>query len=288
LTKKGTDVWVDALGQAHAQATAPARIVCLVPSITELLCDLGLAAQIVGRTGFCIHPKAQVKQIAKVGGTKAVNIEKIRKLQPTHLVVNIDENEKPTVQALREFVPHVIVTHPNAPEDNLPLFRLLGGIFNRVAEAEALCTALGDALTQAHTPTLTRASKPTQSTHFPPHRVLYLIWKDPWMTVSADTYIARMLALVNLHVLPQPAGPRYPQIDLETVPEEGLLMLLSSEPYSFNASHVSELAQRFPRNHVALIDGEMVSWYGSRAIAGVRYLRDFAQALPNCIAHSSP
>jgi len=103
--------FTDILGQQHA-AAPNARIVSLVPSITELLCDLGLAPQLVGRTGFCIHPADVVRNIPKVGGTKDVNIEKIRKLAPTHLVVNIDENEKPTVDKLAEFVPNIVVTHP--------------------------------------------------------------------------------------------------------------------------------------------------------------------------------
>src|SRR5690606_5946896 len=113
----------------------------LVPSITELLCDLGLAPQLVGRTGFCIHPAAAVAAIPKVGGTKDVNIDKIRKLAPTHLVVNIDENEKPTVEALAEFVPHIVVTHPLAPRDNLALARLMGGIFGADEQAAAWCAA---------------------------------------------------------------------------------------------------------------------------------------------------
>ena len=55
--------WVDALGQRHAPCIGPARIVSLVPSLTELVCDLGLAGQLVGRTGFCIHPKATLRSI---------------------------------------------------------------------------------------------------------------------------------------------------------------------------------------------------------------------------------
>src|SRR4051812_32416520 len=101
--------YIDALGTAH-QADPTARIVSLVPSITELLCELGLAGQLVGRTGFCIHPADVVRAVPKVGGTKDVNLDKIRKLAPTHLVVNIDENEKPTVEALAEFIPHIVVT----------------------------------------------------------------------------------------------------------------------------------------------------------------------------------
>ncbi len=128
----------DALGHTH-QIASDARIVSLVPSITELLCTLGLAPQLVGRTGFCIHPADVVATIPKVGGTKDVNIEKIRKLAPTHLIVNIDENEKPTVDLLAEFIPHIVVTHPNTPRDNLELARLMGAIFQADAAAEAWC-----------------------------------------------------------------------------------------------------------------------------------------------------
>ena len=71
-----------------------------MPSVTELLCDLGLASQLVGRTGFCIHPREVVRSIPKVGGTKDVNVDRIRELAPTHLVVNIDENRKETVEEL--------------------------------------------------------------------------------------------------------------------------------------------------------------------------------------------
>ena len=128
----------DALGTRHRPDSA-ARIVSLVPSITELLCDLGLAPQLVGRTGFCIHPADLVRDIAKVGGTKDVNIEKIRQLAPTHLVVNIDENEEETADLLAEFIPNIIVTHPLGPQDNLALARLLGGVFCREETAARWC-----------------------------------------------------------------------------------------------------------------------------------------------------
>src|ERR1700728_3584168 len=122
-----------------------ARIVCLVPSITELICDLGLSDQLVGRTGFCIHPWETVRQIPKVGGTKDLKRERIRELAPTHVVVNVDEIRLEDVEALAEFVPEVVVTHPLEPLDNLVLYRLLGGIFGREVEAELLCAAFEQA-----------------------------------------------------------------------------------------------------------------------------------------------
>jgi ABC-type Fe3+-hydroxamate transport system substrate-binding protein len=254
----------DALGTEHAPlpaGTAP-RIVSLVPSLTELLCHLGLARFIVGRTGFCIHPADIVGGIPKVGGTKSVNVEKIRQLAPTHLVVNIDENEKPTVEALAQFIPHVVVTHPLDPRDNLALYRLFGGIFGAQARAEALCNAF-----EHEYAALTAAPQP------PAETMLYCIWKDPWMTVSADTYIARMMALAGWRCWQAPDAARYPCFDWsESVLTAIDGALLSSEPYRFTEAHVDALARQIGKP-VRLLDGEMMSWYGSRAIAGLRYLR---------------
>jgi ABC-type Fe3+-hydroxamate transport system substrate-binding protein len=255
---------VDALGRAHLPAPA-ARIVSLVPSITELLCELGLAPQLAGRTGFCIHPAEVVAAIPKVGGTKDVNIDKIRTLAPTHLVVNIDENEKPTVERLAEFVPNVVVTHPLAPRDNLALARLMGGIFGAEERAEAWCAGFEREYAAL------RASPPG-----PPRTVLYCIWQDPWMSVSRDTYIANMLAELGWQV-PQLGEARYPRFEWsEALVGQLDAVLLSTEPYRFTEAHADALEKQLGKP-VFLVDGEMLSWYGSRALAGLRYLRELRE-----------
>lgn len=260
---------IDAAGAQHVPAPA-ARIVCLVPSITELLCDLGLAGQLVGRTGFCIHPAATVAAIPKVGGTKDVNIGKIRQLQPTHVIVNIDENTRPTADALNEFVPHLVVTHPRAPRDNLALARLMGGLFGKEDAAESWCAQFEQALAALE-------ALPSGA----PRTVLYCIWRDPWMTVSSDTYIARMLGELNWHA-PRLADPaRYPAFAWsEPWLDQVDAVLLSTEPYRFTDVHVQELAGQIGKP-VLLVDGEMLSWYGSRALAGVRYLQELRTELDN-------
>jgi len=248
-----------------AQPAASARIVSLVPSITELVCELGLADGLVGRTGFCIHPKSALARVPKVGGTKSVNLEKVKALRPTHVIVNIDENKKDTADALAEFVPNVIVTHPLAPEDNLALYRQIGGAFGREREAERLCAAFRAAYDEARSRTYAR------------RKVLYLIWKNPWMTVSRDTYVARMLALVGLDTVPAAAEGRYPKLaDLDVPGAE--MILLSTEPFCFRENHVREIGQS-ARLPARLIDGEMTSWYGPRAIAGLGYLAEFSARL---------
>lgn len=250
----------DALDVELSPAGRDARIVSLVPSLTELVCDLGLSAQLVGRTGFCIHPAAVVRSVAKVGGTKDVKFDVLRALEPTHVLVNVDENRRETVDELATFVPNIVVTHPCTPADNFALFRLFGALFDREQIAHELCVALQAVREQA------AAARDALSVE----QVLYLIWREPWMTVSRDTYISAMLAEVGWQTWPAQAEQRYPEFDWSEIAEVARV-LLSTEPYHFKSEHLPEVEQ-LSGSPASMIDGEMVSWYGSRAIAGLRYL----------------
>ena len=258
----------DAAGILHQPVTAPARIACLVPSISELLFALELHEQLIARTHFCIHPADQIAQIPSVGGTKKINHAKLKELAPTHVILNIDENTKEMAEKLAEYVPHLIVTHPLAPHDNLELYQLLGSIFNRQTQAHALCEQFTAAL---------EALKPLQA---PPKNVLYLIWRNPWMTISRDTYISRTLALLGWQTIPEKSAARYPTVEFnEQLLSTIDLVLFSSEPYSFTHEDMQQFAHDYAiaEDRLALIDGEMTSWYGSRAIQGMYYLAEFAQ-----------
>lgn len=263
MNENDVDFLVDAAGQRHGPWAGPARIVSLVPSLTELVCELGLADQLVGRTGFCIHPRTTLKSIPKVGGTKDVNLARLRELAPTHVIVNIDENRKDCVEEIARFVPNVIVTHPCRPEDNLPLYRLFGAVFGCEDQAAMLAAELTEAIALAQ----------AAGRDLPREKVLYLIWREPWMTVAPDTYISASLGLVGWDSWPALGdGVRYPAFEWNAPwLAEVDRVLLSSEPYRFLERHVAEVAALSGRP-ARLIDGEMTSWYGSRAAAGLRYL----------------
>ncbi len=264
-----SDVLTDAVGTRHRPADGPARIVSLVPSLTELVCDLGLVDQLVGRTGFCIHPRETLKPIAKVGGTKDVKLDVVRALAPTHLIVNIDENRRETVDELAESVPNVIVTHPCRPEDNIGLYRMFGAIFRCEAQAERLVADLDAAFAEAR----------AVAAALPVERVLYLIWRAPWMTVSRETYISATLATVGWQTLPEASANRYPEVDWGSI-AGAARVFLSTEPYRFSEANLGEV-ERLARRPGTLIDGEMTSWYGSRAAAGLRYLARLRRELAN-------
>jgi ABC-type Fe3+-hydroxamate transport system substrate-binding protein len=261
---------VDAAGTAHRTAAAGARIISLVPSLTELLFDLGLGDQVVGRTAFCLHPKGKLNRATSVGGTKTINAGKLHRLVPTHIVVNIDETPQELARDLASAGYTVVVTHPIEVTDNLGLYRLLGGLFGKHREAQALCRRFEVALAAAQ----------SAAQAFRARRVLYLIWQDPWMSVARDTYISRMLALAGLQTVPAAADRRYPSVELdECLLEDVDLVLFSSEPFPFQERHIEAFRARHPRHadKAAPIDAQMVSWYGSRAIAGLSYLADFVR-----------
>jgi len=269
--------FTDYLNQPHVTAEN-ARILSLVPSLTELLFDLELDSKLVGRTHYCIHPAEKIAKIPAVGGTKKINMGRVLKLAPTHALLNIDENPKDMAHDLESLGIEVITTHPMHPNDNILLYKLVGGIFGASEKAAQLAQDFETARIKLGSAT-TRPSK----------RVAYLIWKDPWMAISHDTYIAEMLRLVNWQIMVPGSNPhadgdliRYPTVILN---EAGLadldLVLFSTEPYAFTKDDIARFQETFPdhADKAHLIDGEMTSWYGSRAIRGLAYLDHFATSV---------
>ncbi len=240
------------------------RIASLVPSSTELVCALGLAPYLVARTGFCTHPIELLRYIPKVGGTKDVNLERLRTLRPSHVLMNQEENRLETYSAIQQW-PGVqcLVSFPRAPAEVPALIEQLADCFGDVAgvreRAASLQTELQTALGQG-------ARQPTRS-------VLYLIWRQPWMLAGTDTYIARLLAEADWRLMAS-GTTRYPEL----APEDPLWqqadeVWLSSEPYSFGIEHLAEVQQLAPQARVRLVDGELCSWWGARTAAGLAYLR---------------
>ena len=255
----------DWAGVTHQVAGDRPRIASLVPSLTETLFALGLSEQVVARTGFCIHPRDEVRRVPKIGGTKNPDLSRLRALAPTHLIVNVDENRREDVDAARAFVPHVIVTHPIGPEDNPRLLRLLGAVFLQEQKAQTLSEESRAAL----------ALLDSTAAGLPRERVLYLIWRRPWMTVARDTYVSRTLARAGLDTLPATSDRRYPALDDGNAAwRDAERVLLSTEPYAFRERDAMAL-RAATRKPVDLIDGEWTSWYGVRAIFGLRALARF-------------
>ena len=243
---------------------SPQKIISLVPSLTELLFDLGLENQIIGRTRFCIHPEGKVNQAEIMGGTKNPRIDKIRKAEPNLIIVNKEENRKEDVEVLqKEF--DVMITDINTIEDALLTIHDIGKRCGVNEATEELASAIRKEYENApDEPKLTAA---------------YMIWCDPWMTVGSDTYIHSVLSHWKLENV-FGDQTRYPKTSLDELSvKKPDIILLSSEPYPFKEKHIKQVEQVYPDCRVLLVDGEWFSWYGSRMLPSFRKLNSFRKAI---------
>jgi ABC-type Fe3+-hydroxamate transport system substrate-binding protein len=237
------------------------RIVSLVPSITELLVDLGLETAIVGVTKFCVHPKHLRKNTTIIGGTKNLRLEVIRQLEPDLIFANKEENVREQVEALAaEF--KVYTSDISNFDEALSMIKTVGSLTDRLPEAEALITQINQAKSRFE------AVKPNNSKHY---RTLYLIWQKPWMSVGGDTYISNMMQIAGFENVCRDRQ-RYPELSdavIQSLAPE--VILLSSEPFPFTEKHISGLQKLLPEAAILLADGEMFSWYGSRLLQAFDY-----------------
>ncbi len=233
----------------------PRRIVSLVPSVTELLVQWGLAARLVGRTRYCIEPKWIRNTVPMVGGTKDPDLDRIRDLAPDLVILEKDENPKSAAEAL---------TALGLPWLALEVRTLKGAI----AELRRLGTAVGAAEAGEARAGALEARLKGRRRKGP--RTLVLVWKDPWMSAGPDTYLGDLLRSAGL----TPLGPEgYPALDeaaLERLAPQ--VILLPTEPYRFNRRHAAELQRRFPDATVHLVDGQALTWYLSRTEEGLDLL----------------
>lgn len=254
-----TRIISDMMGRDVAFNYPPKRIVSVVPSQTELLADLGLNDEVVGITKFCIHPESWFRSKERIGGTKKLDIEKIKALQPDLIIANKEENEQEQIEELAKHFPVWISDIHNLPQA-LQMIQVVGQLTGTDGKANELVDEIVNGFTQLHTATTAK-------------RVAYFIWYSPWMSVGHDTFISNVIHTIGWkNVLADKS--RYPEITLEELkaynPE---LVLLSSEPFPFKEKHIAEVKAVLPDAEVKLVDGEMFSWYGSRLKEAVGYLQ---------------
>lgn len=224
----------------------PRRVISLVPSLTEYLIDLGV--NVVGRTKFCVHPADKVRGIPVIGGTKNFRFEAIHKLQPDLIIGNQEENYQEGIGELSKMHPVWMTRIITIPE-MLGSMLSLGELVERPKEARSWILRVEQRLS---------AMENTRS-----GRVLYLIWKDPWMAAGRETFIHSML--MHLGHENAVSTPRYPELmgaEIKQLDPE--VVMLSSEPFPFREKHLNEVSEILPGSHVELVDGEGYSWYGSR------------------------
>ncbi len=250
--------FTDMMGRPVRFPFPPKRIVSLVPSQTELLADLGLDAEVVGITKFCVHPEKWYRNKTRVGGTKQLHLDRIRALEPGLIIGNKEENVKEQVEALAEEFP-VWMSDVSDFETALSMIEAVAELVGRADKGLELCASIRQAFSS-----LRQNEQPV--------RAAYFIWRQPWMVAGGDTFISNMMALAGFENVFSHLA-RYPEVGAaEVKAAQPEVLLLSSEPYPFKEKHLDEARALAGKCRTMLVDGEMFSWYGSRMLKAAGYL----------------
>lgn len=270
-------VHTDQTGRAVRVNHPPQRIVSLVPSLTELVCDLGLKDQLVGITKFCVHPDEVYRSRTRVGGTKDFKRDLIEGLNPDFILANKEENPKNRVLELADDFP-TWVTDVKDVATALEMIEGLGHALQVEAAAAAMAVRIREGMSNLKQ-VIADNEAPT---------ALYLIWKNPYMAAGTDTFISAMMREVGLKNALEVLGDRglrYPRLEVSDMASlQPDFILLSSEPYPFKDADVIETASYATRKAL-LVDGEAFSWYGSRMLKSISILNEMVDAMNR--AHSA-
>jgi ABC-type Fe3+-hydroxamate transport system substrate-binding protein len=252
-------IFKDQLGQHIELTQIPKRIISLVPSQSELLWYLGLRDELIGITKFCIHPNEMFKFKDRVGGTKTLDIQKIRSLKPDLIIGNKEENEYAQIKELQNEFP-VWMSDIYNLNDAYKMISDIGELVHKKNEATRLVSNI-----QKSFSVIKKYNK----------TVLYLIWKNPFMAAGNSTFIGDVLNQMGLINSLKNSDLRYPELTMDEIKNLNPdFIFLSSEPFPFKEIHINELKQLVPNATVKLVDGELFSWYGSRLLKSVEYLNN--------------
>lgn len=267
---------------------SPARVVSLVPSMTDSLCELGAGGQLIGVTDFCQPPEPLSTNLVRVGGTRAPDVSRIVELHPDLVMANQEENSRPTVERLEKAGLAVWTTFPRSASEAVDVLWTLVRLFRIGDDARKVATleVTLDWTRRANEGASARA-------YFCP------IWRgdspgpDPWwMTFNDETYAGDVLSVCGGRNVfaqrkrryplladlgraeaedPKDHDVRYPRVTAEEVLDaQPEVILLPSEPYAFDEESLAEVRARFAEtpavrdDRVILVDGSLITWHGAR------------------------
>jgi ABC-type Fe3+-hydroxamate transport system substrate-binding protein len=245
------------------------RVVSLCPSLTELVFDLGRGDTLVGRTKFCVHPADRVGAVPSVGGTKNPKVERIVALAPDLVLLNEEENRREDAEALAAAGIACHVSFPKDARDTAAMVRSIAAALDAAEPGERIAADI-----EARDARVRGAARARQARGEAPVRWAYLIWRRPWMAVSGDTFVSALLDAAGGTNVFAGAASRYPTITpAELAAADPMRVFLSSEPFPFTEAHAAELASEsgLPPERFRRVDGELLSWHGSRTPAGIDY-----------------
>lgn len=235
---------IDDLGEPVPLRATPARVVSLVPSLTDAI-ESTAPGLIAGATDYCTHPPSL--DVPRVGGSKYPRVEAVLELSPDLVVANVEENRPEDVERIRADGIPVWVT---AAAATVPVG--LGSVRRLLTQALDLpepgwLVAAEEAW---------RVPSPIRVTAVIP------VWRKPWVVLGRDTFagdVLHRLGVANAYADHPDRYPRPALPELTARVHAADLLVLPDEPYEFTATDGPDA---FPGVRYALVNGRQLTWCG--------------------------
>ena len=206
--------FVDDLGRKIYLAKAPARIVSLAPSMTEILFAIGSSEQIVGVTQYCDYPpEARLKP--KVGYIHP-NLESIVALRPDLVLAPREFLRADILGKMEQLKIPTFILEAKTIEDVLSHIQTIGRMLGHSASADALVAEMRQRITEIK----------ARTAALPRPRLLYVLNSEPLITVGPDSFIGQLIELAGGTNVAARAKTPYPRLNMEEVLKEDPELLI--------------------------------------------------------------
>jgi len=257
----------DQAGRQITLPAAPARIISLVPSVTEILFAIGAQDRLVGVTDFCDYP-AEARRKPHVGGMLAPSLEGMVSLKPELVVATNAGNRQETFDQLERLRIPVYVVNPVTVSDVLDLMGRLGRLTDRAEAADRAVAVLRERMREVTARVEGR----------PRPRVLYVLWPDPLIVPGREALVTELIQLAGGQSLTADDADAWPRYSLEAaVAKSPEVILLANHGAGTGAVSI-EKWQRLASlpavksGRLLSVSGDLMHRYGPRFVDGLEQL----------------
>jgi iron complex transport system substrate-binding protein len=254
------------------------RVVTLAPSLTEMVCAIGAADLLVGRTSACNFPPDSVKPIPVVGGYGDPSIELLVAAKPT-LILDAELADAALTRKIDQLGlrrERIVCRRL----DEIPgALHTIGKLVNREQPARALAERLQAEIIRLRDSSAAFTNRPT---------VFVEIWNDPLTTAGKGSYLSDLIALAGGVNLGDEVATDYFQVAPEWVVARNPAAILCFYQTE-NAAPRNKVMSRAGWEHVAAVrdkrvydgfDNDVVLRPGPRVLEGLAALRQAIRGTP--------
>jgi len=196
----------DELGRTVEVPDHPHRVICLIPSVVDIIYSMGAGADVVAISDFTKYPK-EALQKPSIGLPLSPSMEAIVAQHPDLVLGSGDLNVLESAASLQRLGIPVFMVDPHGVDGIYASILSIGKVLNRAADAAALVARLRARVEVVKTRVAGKSKL----------RVLMAIWYDPVMTIGKKAFIGDLIEAAGGRSVTDDIAQEWPEVSLESI-----------------------------------------------------------------------